>query len=68
MADLVNVSEDDLESVVGGLTDGEKRELLSDIQLAKMFGQTMEQCIHDLLALTPKKDRKETEAFIRENW
>ena len=57
-----------LESVVGGLTDGQKRELLSDIQFAKMFGQTIEQCIKDLLALTPKKDRAETEAFIRENW
>ena len=68
MADLKNMSEEDLESVVGGLTDGQKRELLSDIQFAKAFGQSMEQCIHDLLALTPKKDRKETEAFIRANW
>ena len=58
----------DLESAIGGLTDGQKRELLSDIQFAKMFGQTMEQCIKDLLALTPKKDRTETEAFIRANW
>ena len=65
---MEKLSKTNLKSVIGGLTDGQKRELLSDIQFAKMFGQTMEQCIKSLLALTPKKDREETEAFIRANW
>ena len=68
ISDLESLSDDVLDGVAGGLSDSKKRELDSNITLAKFAGNSMEWCINASTRRATGTERDEIEAYIRANW